>query len=45
MKVEARHASLHGKELKILTPKQMLQIFPIVLAQVKEKKIIWKLNK
>ena len=25
----------HGTRLKILTPKQMLQIFPIVLTQVK----------
>ena len=32
---EAKHTSIHGIGLKILTPKQMLQILPIALAQVK----------
>ena len=32
---EAKYKSIHGEELKILTPKQMLQILPITFAQVK----------
>ena len=32
---KARHKPKYGKELKILTPKQMLQSLPIALAQVK----------
>ena len=31
----ARYNAKHGKRLKILTPKQMLQRLPIALAQVK----------
>ena len=30
-----KYRSTHGEGLKILTPKQMLQRFPIALAQVK----------
>ena len=33
----------HGKGLKILTPKQMLQILPIALAQLKADKTSEKL--
>ena len=32
---EAKHKAKHGKGLKLLTPKQMLQRLPIALAQVK----------
>ena len=32
---DARQNKTEGKELKILTPKQMLQILPIALAQIK----------
>ena len=32
---ESKYKAKHGKGLKILTPKQMLQRVPIVLAQVK----------
>ena len=32
---EAKYKSKYGEGLKILTPKQMLQRLPIVLAQVK----------
>ena len=32
---EAKYKSMHGEELKILTPKQMLQRLPISIAQVK----------
>ena len=32
---EAKHEATKGTRLKILTPKQMLQILPIALAQVK----------
>ena len=32
---EAKYKSIHGKGLKILSPKQMLQRLPIALAQVK----------
>ena len=32
---EAKYQTKYGEELKILTPKQMLQILPITLAQVK----------
>ena len=32
---EPKFKATHGKELTMLTPKQMLQILPIVLAQVK----------
>ena len=32
---EAKYKAKHGKELEILTPKQMLQRLPIALAQVK----------
>ena len=32
---EAKYKAKHGKGLKILTPKQMLQRLPIALAQVK----------
>ena len=32
---EAKYKSIDGGELKILTPKQMLQRLPIALAQVK----------
>ena len=35
MMSEARNKSTKGTRLKILTPKQMLQRLPIVLAQVK----------
>ena len=33
-----KYKSIHGEGLKILTPKQMLQILPIALAQVKASK-------
>ena len=32
---EAKYRAIKGTRLKILTPKQMLQILPIALAQVK----------
>ena len=32
---ETKYKSIHGDGLKILTPKQMLQRFPMALAQVK----------
>ena len=32
---EARYKAAHGEELKIKTPKQMLQSLPVALAQVK----------
>ena len=32
---DSKHSETKGKELKILTPKQMLQRLPIALAQVK----------
>ena len=32
---ETKYKSIHRKEIKILTPKQMHQILPIALAQVK----------
>ena len=32
---DAKHTSFHGKQLKILTPKQMRQSLPIALAPVK----------
>ena len=32
---EAKYKAKYGKELKILTPKQMIQRLPIALAQVK----------
>ena len=32
---EAKYASIHGKGIKILTPKQMLQRWPIAIEQVK----------
>ena len=32
---KAKHDKIEGKELKILTPKQMFQRLPIALAQVK----------
>ena len=32
---EAKYKAKHGKGLKILTPKQMLQRLPIALAEVK----------
>ena len=32
---ETKYKSIHGEGLKILTPKQMLQRFPIALAQIK----------
>ena len=32
---EAKYKTKHGKELKILTPKQMLQISPVALEKVK----------
>ena len=35
MVFNAAYDAKHGKRLKILTPKQMLQRFPIALAQVK----------
>ena len=35
LKVEISNKKTQGKGLKILTPKQMLQILPIVLSQVK----------
>ena len=35
MITEAKNKATKGTGLKILTPKQMLQILPIVLAQVK----------
>ena len=35
IKSETRYKAKYGEGLKILTPKQMLQILPIVLAQVK----------
>ena len=35
IKSEAMHKAKHGTELKILTPKQMLQRLPMALAQVK----------
>ena len=35
LKVEISNKKIQGKGLKILTPKQMLQILPIVLSQVK----------
>ena len=31
----AKHRSIHGEILKILTPKQMLQRLPIAFAQIK----------
>ena len=34
-KYDAKQDETRGKELKILTPKQMLQRLPIALAQVK----------
>ena len=40
---KAKHASLHGKGLKILTPKQMVQRLLIALAQVKAGNIPKKL--
>ena len=33
-----KYKSIHGEGFKILTPKQMLQILPIALAQVKASK-------
>ena len=33
---EAKYKSIQGDGLKILTPKQMVQILPIALAQVKQ---------
>ena len=36
--LEARRRAKYGKRFKILTPKQMLQILPIALAQVKTGK-------
>ena len=33
-----KYKSIHGEGLKMLTPKQMLQILPIALAQVKASK-------
>ena len=35
MIIETKRKAIEGKELKILTPKQMLQRLPIALAQVK----------
>ena len=35
LKVEISNKKIQGKGLKKLTPKQMLQILPIVLSQVK----------
>ena len=35
MMSEAKYRATKGKEIKILTPKQMLQRLPIALAQVK----------
>ena len=35
MMSEAKYRATKGKELKILTPKQMLQTLPIAFAQVK----------
>ena len=35
MVTDVKYKSIHGGELKILTPKQMLQRLPIALAQVK----------
>ena len=35
---ETKYKTKHGKGLKILTPKQMLQRIPIALAQVKVHK-------
>ena len=32
---EAKYKTIHGQEIKILTPKQMLQRLPITFAQVK----------
>ena len=32
---DTKYKSIHGEEIKILTPKQMLQRLPIALAQVK----------
>ena len=32
---EFKHKSIYGEQLKILTPKQVLQRLPITLAQVK----------
>ena len=32
---EAKYKSIHGEELKILSPKQMLQRLPTALAEVK----------
>ena len=32
---QARYRAIQGKRLKILTPKQMFQKFPLALAQVK----------
>ena len=32
---ESKYKSIHGEELKILTPKQMLQRLPIALTQLK----------
>ena len=32
---DSEHASVHEEELKILSPKQMIQRLPMVLAQVK----------
>ena len=36
---EAKYKTKYAEGLKILTPKQMLQILPIALAQVKSSKI------
>ena len=32
---DAKYKSIYGERLKILTPKQMLQILPVAIAQVK----------
>ena len=36
--LKLKHKAKHGKGLKILTPKQMIQRLPIALAQVKAGK-------
>ena len=36
---EAKYKGEHGEELKILTPKQMLERLPIAIAQVKADNI------
>ena len=34
---DAKHKSIHGEGIKILTPKQMLKRLPIALAKVKAR--------